>query len=210
MVLMSIQLVTSLEECKKVATSSGIPCLLISSWRHNNDCSTYSVKIYKEDMSLLDTRTLGTYSPLEYCNVTFNYTDIGTYMINYSDGDTAIIIVEEDNNMLIALVIGVSLIVGLFIFLTFAVKDDKPFLANFFFLGIFIFTTILSNLLWKITNMNSSPYEPIMLLIYRMFLIITMLMVFIVLLILTIEVIKVRKIAGNPIDNYRDNLGKNE
>ena len=43
-----------------------------------------------------------------------------------------------------------------------------------------------------------------------MFLIITMLMVFIVLLILTIEVIKVRKIAGNPIDNYRDNLGKNE
>ncbi len=112
--------------------------------------------------------------------------------------------------MLIALVIGVSIIVGLFIFLTFATKEDKPFLANFFFLGIFIFTTVLSNLIWKITNVNAAPYEPIMLLIYRMMLIITMLMIFIVLVLLTVEVVQVKRIAGNPVDTYRDNLGKNE
>lgn len=110
--------------------------------------------------------------------------------------------------MLIALVIGVSLIVALFIFLTFAVREDKPFLANFFFLGIFIFTTVLSNLMWKIAYVNSAPYEPIMMAIYRIMLIITMLMMFIVLTILTIDLFQARKIAGNPVDNYRDNLGK--
>ena len=112
--------------------------------------------------------------------------------------------------MLIALVIGVSLIVALFIFLTFAVKEDKPFLANFFFLGIFIFTTILSFLLWKITDVNSAPYEPVMYLIYYMFLVITMVMMFIILIILTNDVVQIRRIKGNPVDHYRDNLGKNE
>ena len=112
--------------------------------------------------------------------------------------------------MLIALVIGISLIVALFIYLTFAVKDDKPFLANFFFIGIFIFATVLANLLWKITSVNSAPYEPIMFIVYRMFLVITMTIMFIVLVMLTAEVIQVRKIAGNPVDTYRDNLGKNE
>ena len=112
--------------------------------------------------------------------------------------------------MLIALVIGVSIIVALFIFLTFAVKEDYPFLANFFFLGIFIFTTVLSFLLWKITDVNSAPYESIMYIVYYMFLVITMVMMFVVLVMLTTEAVKIRKIAGNPIDTYRDNLGKNE
>jgi len=111
--------------------------------------------------------------------------------------------------MLIALVIGVTFIVALFIFLTFSVKEDYPFLANFFFLGIFIFTTVLSFLLWKITDVNSAPYEPIMFVLYRMFLIITMLMMLTVLVMLTVEVVQIRKIAGNPVDHYRDNL-KNE
>ncbi len=112
--------------------------------------------------------------------------------------------------MLIALVIGVSLIVALFIFLTFAVKEDYPFLANFFFLGIFIFTTFLSFLLWKITSENSAPYESIMFILYRMFMVITMLMIFVILVMLTVEAVKLRRWKGNPIDTYRDNLNNEQ
>jgi hypothetical protein len=209
MFLLIVSVVNALENCKREMNSGEIPCRQLSSWDYPNDCNTYTVSIYISNSTLLDTRTMDNYGIIN-CNITFNYTSQGSYFLNFSSGDTAIIIIEEDANMLIALVIGVSLIVALFIFLTFAVKEDKPFLANFFFLGIFIFATILSNLLWKITSVNSAPYEPIMYIVYYTFLVITMLMIFIVLVMLTVEAVKIRKIAGNPVDNYRDNLGKNE
>ena len=213
MVLLTVAVVRALDDCKRVMNTEDIPCILVSlrrsKWIYTNPCSTYIADVYDSNSTLLDTRSMGDY--IGRCNITFNYTDVDSYYINFSQqGDSAIVIVEEDDSMLIALVIGVSLIVALFIFLTFAVKEDKPFLANFFFLGIFIFATILSNLLWKITNVNSSPYEPITYLIYYIFLVITMLMMFIVLIMLTVEAVKLRRIEGNPVDHYRDNLGKNE
>ncbi len=113
-------------------------------------------------------------------------------------------------NMEISMVIGMGLIVIIFLVLTIVSATIKPFLANFFFLGIFIFTTILTGMIHKITVVNQLDYEPIAFIAYRMILIITMLMIFIVLLLLTIEAVKLRKIEGNPIDTYRDNLGKDE
>ena len=210
--LMVLPLVYSLDDCKGIMDTGDIPCLVISASQYSNLCNTYTINIYDSNSTpvLLDILTMGSYGSTGRCNITFNYTKSGSYLLNYSSGDASSIIVEEDDNMLIALVIGICLIVGLFIFLTFAVKDDKPFLANFFFLGIFIFTTILSFLLWKITDVSSAPYEPIMFIVYRIFLIITMLMIFVVLVLLTVEAVKLRKIKGNPVDTYRDNLGENE
>ena len=205
-----LNLAYALEDCKGVVNSQDVPCNVISSWQFTNACNTYTVTMYNSNSTYLDVHTMGEFGETGRCNVTFNHSAIGSYLLNWSSGDSAKIIVEEDNNMLIALVIGVCLIVALFVFLTFATKDDKPFLANFFFLGIFIFTTVLANLMWKITNVNTSPYEPIMFIIYRIFLYITMLMMFVVLILLTVEAIQVRKIQGNPVDHYRDNLGKNE
>lgn len=199
----------AIKECQTVMTSSDIPCLLVSSWEHNNPCNTYQAMVYNSTPALLDTRSLGT-NQIAGCNITFNYSRIGTYIINDTAGDYAVIKVEEDSSMLIALVIGLSLIVALFIILTFAVREEKPFLANFFFLGIFIFSTVLSNLIWKITYVNDAPYEPIMFVVYRIMLIITMLMIFIVLVLVTNDAVQIRKIKGNPIDHYHDNLGKNE
>lgn len=189
-----------------------LPCLIISSWSF--DCDKESVLIFNEVPALLRNASLGDYGLTSKCNLTFgkntNETEIGSYLLNWTTGDSSKLIIKEDDNMLIALVIGVTFIVGLFIFLTFAVKEDKPFLANFFFLGIFIFTTVLSFLLWKITNVNSAPYEPIMYIVYYLFLVITMVMMFIVLVMLTVEAVQIRRIAGNPVDHYRDNLRKNE
>ena len=213
-ILLMLPLAYSLIDCEGVMVKGDLPCIIFGSWIPENACNTYEAVLFNEVPSLLDSRSLGTYGTTGLCNTTFgvntNETELGSYFINFTYGDTMRVIIEEDNNMLIALVIGVSIIVGLFIFLTFAVKDDKPFLANFFFLGIFIFTTVLSNLIWKITNVNSAPYEPIMFIVYQIMLIITMLMMFIVLVMLTIEVVQIRRWKGNPVDTYRDNLGKNE
>lgn len=211
--LLTIPLVYSLKDCEGPTITKGeLPCLIISSWSF--DCSQHSVLIFNEVPELLRNASLVDYGLTSRCNLTFgeneNETQIGSYLFNWTTGDSSKLIIKEDNNMLIALVIGITFIVALFIFLTFAVKEDKPFLANFFFLGIFIFTTVLSFLLWKITDVNSAPYEPIMFIIYRMMLIISMLMTLIVLVMLTVEAVQIRKIAGNPVDHYRDNLKKNE
>ncbi len=212
MIMLIVPIVYSIVDCKGVVNKGDLPCLIISSWQFS--CATETITIYNEIPSLLRTATLDNYTGTGRCNITFgvnsNETEIGSYLLNWSSGDSSKIIVEEDNNMLIALVIGITFIVALFIFLTFAVKEDKPFLANFFFLGIFIFTTVLSNLLWKITNINSAPYEPIMLIVYRIFLIITFLMILIVLVLMTVDAVQMRKWKGNPVDTYRDNLGKDE
>ena len=213
MVLLMIPLTLAIKDCIGPVTTKGeLPCLIISS--SSFDCSQNSVLIFNEVPTLIRNASLADYGVTSKCNITFgentNETEIGSYLFNWTNGENSKLIIKEDNNMLIALVIGISLIVILFIFLTFAVKDDKPFLANFFFLGIFIFTTVLSNLIWKITNVNSAPYEPIMLIVYRIMMIITMLMIFVVLIMLTIEAVQLRKWKGNPVDNYRDNLRKNE
>ena len=212
LILLMTQVVYAIIDCTGTVTKGELPCLIISSWSF--DCSLHSVRIFNEVPSLLRDASLADYGATSRCNLTFgnaqNETEIGSYLFNWTTGDSSKLIIKEDDSMLIALVIGVTFIVALFIFLTFAVKEDKPFLANFFFLGIFIFTTVLSNLIWKITNVNSAPYEPIMLMIYRMMLIITFLMMLIVLVMLTVEAVQLRRWKGNPVDAYRDNLGKNE
>ena len=214
MVLLMIPIASaSLIDCEGPTIVKGkLPCLIISSWQF--DCSTETVQIYNEVPTLLRTAQLGDFGSSGHCNLTFgkvqNETEIGSYLFNWTTGDTSKLIIKEDDSMLIALVIGITFIVALFIFLTFAVKEDKPFLANFFFLGIFIFTTVLSFLLWKITEVNSAPYESVMFIVYRMIMIISMTLTLVVLVMLTVEAVQIRKWKDNPIDNYRDNLGKNE
>lgn len=214
MMLLMFQIVSAIEDCKGIMVKGDLPCILFGSWIPDNPCNTYEAKIFNEVPTLLDTRTLGNYPIIGLCNTTFgvntNETELGSYYINFTYGDSMRVNIEEDGSMLIALVIGVTFIVALFIFLTFAVKEDKPFLANFFFLGIFIFTTVLSFLLWKITEVNSAPYESVMFIVYRMIMIISMTLTLVVLVMLTVEAVQIRKWKDNPIDNYRDNLGKNE
>ena len=49
-----------------------------------------------------------------------------------------------------------------------------------------------------------------MFIVYRMIMIISMTLTLVVLVMLTVEAVQIRKWKDNPIDNYRDNLGKNE
>ena len=195
---LAIPLATATDDCKGVMNKGDLPCLIISPTPLK--CDQESILVFNQVPLLLRNASLDDYGETSRCNMTFgvltNETAIGSYLLNWTNGDSSKIVVEEDNNMLIALVIAISFIVGLFIFLTFAVKESYPWLANFFFMGIFIFATVLSNLVWKITNVNSAPYEPIMLIVYRMFLIITFLMMLIILTIMTIESVQLEELQA--------------
>ena len=135
MMLIMVLTVYSLEDCTGIMNKGDLPCLIISSWQF--DCATETIQIYNEVPTLIRTAQLVDYGSSGRCNISFgiadNETNLGSYLLNWSVGDTSKINLVEDNNMLIALVIGVTFIVALFIFLTFAVKDDMPFLAYSFF-----------------------------------------------------------------------------
>jgi len=102
MVLLLIPTVLSLEECNRVMNPGDIPCILASlmksKWVYTNSCNTYTAYIYNSNYTLLDTRTMGSYAGR--CNITFDYTDLDSYYINFSQaGDSAIIIVEGEDKM---------------------------------------------------------------------------------------------------------------
>lgn len=100
MVLMMFPLVNALEECKGVMlpSSSDLPCLIISTWQFPNECGAYTISIFK-NATLLDTRPLGNYSLTGRCNATFNYTASGSYLVNWSSGDSSKIILEGEDRM---------------------------------------------------------------------------------------------------------------
>jgi len=126
MALLLIPVVIGLEECKRVMNARDIPCMFITSmkgnWIYTNDCNTYKVEIYDSTPALLDSRALGNYQDTR-CNLTFNYTSIGSYLLNFSSRETATIIIEEDDDMILGLVVGIGIISALLLFL--AIKLDE-------------------------------------------------------------------------------------
>jgi len=129
LILVTFQIVYSLEDCKGVVNPSDIPCVMFGSWIPENNCNTYEAKFYNETPALINTRPLGNYSIVGLCNATMNYTKIGSYFINFTYGDTMRIIVEEDEGMQIAIAIAFSVfavlfvLLGIFLYLKFKEKE---------------------------------------------------------------------------------------
>jgi hypothetical protein len=138
MVLFSIPIVISLEECKRVMNPSNIPCMFVTSmkgdWIYTNDCNTYTVEIYDSTPTLLDSRALGNYQNTR-CNLTFNYTRIGSYLLNFSSRETAKIIIEEDDDMILGIVLGVGIISALLLFFAFKLDDEHTILKILFMIS---------------------------------------------------------------------------
>jgi hypothetical protein len=142
-----IPLVYSLEDCKDIMKPSDIPCRIKNAWNYPKDCDQYSIDIYNETPILLETRTMG--SNLVGCNITFNYTKLGTYFLNFSTEDTAIIKVEADEMAYVS--IGILLAIVTLTFFIAAIKVKQTFLqialslitllmlvTDFFMMGRFI------------------------------------------------------------------------
>jgi len=118
-----IPVVTSLIECKGIMNSKDIPCLIISTWQFPNGCSTYTINTYR-NASLLDTRAMADYSSTGRCNITFNYTKQDSYLLNWSSGDSSKIIIEEDEDMILGLVVGIGIISALLFWFAFKLEDE--------------------------------------------------------------------------------------
>jgi len=137
-ILVLIPIVSSLEECKRVMNPGDIPCIFTTSmkskWIYTNSCNTYIVEIYDSTPTLLDSRTLGTYQDTR-CNLTFNYTEIGSYLLNFSSRETAKIIIEEDEDMILGIVLGVGIISALLLFFAFKLDDEHTILKILFMIS---------------------------------------------------------------------------
>ena len=94
LILLLIPLVhASIQECDSPIEPSDLPCMVITTYQFDTPCSSNTVQIFNSSPILLDTRTYSDYSPTGRCNVTFNFTQRDSYLLNSSDGSSATIIV---------------------------------------------------------------------------------------------------------------------
>ena len=159
MALFLIPIVYSLTDCSGIMNPGKVPCLVINSWQYENPCNTYTVKIFysNETPNLLDTRTMGDYGTVtSRCNITFNYTTLGSYLFNFSSGDSASIIIEgEDEMASLSVMLFIGGITFFLIFMGLKFDFSRSPVANLIFkrvliaLGMFLLsldTTILATI----------------------------------------------------------------
>lgn len=141
MMLLMIGVVNALTECTGIIEPSNLPCVIISSWQFPNECGTYTIKIYNQTPSLLRTAIMGNYTNTGRCNISFgiysNETKAGSYLLNWSSGDSAKIIIEVSDMNFVA--IGLMLAVITFMFAYLATKVKHWALQ----IGLSLFTMVM-------------------------------------------------------------------
>ena len=113
------------EECKGTMTSTEIPCTLFLPY--TDTCTDLYVSIYNTTSIIYETQ-MEEYTPF-LCNATFNISEVGSYVFNYSTGDSGSIIVENDDDMMLAITIGIGIFAGLLLFLAFKL-DESHFIMK--------------------------------------------------------------------------------
>ena len=114
--------IAELTECTGVMDSSDVPCLVISTWQFPNNCNTYNIQVYNKTPINIQNLTMGDYGLSGRCNVTFNQTKIGSYLLNWSSGDSSKIIIEVDDMNFIAIGLMLGIVTFIFAFLATKVK----------------------------------------------------------------------------------------
>ena len=95
--ILSIGLVSALDECKGTVNPNEVPCsVLLPVNTTLTNCNTINISFYS-NTTLLDSHFMTALNPF-MCNGNFTQTDLGTYGIQYSTGDSGSITVEEDIN----------------------------------------------------------------------------------------------------------------
>jgi len=89
-----------LEECLREQDPSALPCLIISSWKPAS-CNV-NISFFNESGYLLGNISFVNGTP--FCEATFNFTDLGTYIYN-SSIDSGVITVGGGNMWLIAILL---------------------------------------------------------------------------------------------------------
>lgn len=102
--MLLIPLVTAIQECNDVMTQREVPCIIKSAWSYSS-CTLTQVKIYNSTPTLLDTRNFTDYGSSGRCNITWNYSSIGSYFWNVTNGDSGHIIVEYESDTMASMAI---------------------------------------------------------------------------------------------------------
>ena len=137
MVLISFPIVYGLTDCSGKMTPSDLPCSIISSWQFPNACNTYDIKVWNSTPTNIQNLTLDDYGISGRCNATFNQSKIGSYLLNWSSGDSSKIIVEVDSMSFVT--IGILLAVITFMFAYMATRVKHWFLQ----IGLSLFTFVM-------------------------------------------------------------------
>jgi len=163
------------------------------------------------------------HTPMDKIGSMYNYTlasqdVIGTYVVcGVGDLDGVaedwcysfdVTVSGKENTSWLPLIIIVLFLTAIFFALMLWSKDSMPFLANFMFMMLVWMITVLSNVLWRFSYEYGFTYQNFLLAFYRIMLIIAALMTFIILVILTNDAVQIRKLLGNPVDNFYDNLNE--
>jgi len=141
-VLITLPAAYSLDECKSVIEKSDIPCRITSTWNYTAPCTNHYAIVYNETGSNIINFTFSSYGSSGLCNFTWNVTGLGTYNYEIDTGDTGIVIVEAEN-LILALVIGIGIIVAILYWLAFALEEEHFILKVFLIVsGITLLTII--------------------------------------------------------------------
>jgi len=96
----------AIDECHRAQSPENIPCMIISSWKPSVGCSG-ELEIYSETGNLLATKYWDNHTI--YCNTTFNYTGMQTYVFNSSIEDGVIQVIDSGTWLLGILILPLGL-----------------------------------------------------------------------------------------------------
>ena len=115
MVLLLIPIVSAIDHCESEMMPGEIPCMVVSTWDYPGDCNAYQVSIYDETPSLLTTLNMSLYGVTGRCNVTFEYTERGSYTLNFTSSDAGTIIVNDSENRYYLYIVALAVFIVLLI-----------------------------------------------------------------------------------------------
>lgn len=116
--LLILPLAYSLEECKRVQETDGIPCRVTTTWQPPNACNTYDVQIFNDHGLLIENLTLGTFGNSGFCQFNFTQTSLGSYPYNITNGDTGNVnVIPVQETKMLSVIIGFVFIIAVLIWM---------------------------------------------------------------------------------------------
>jgi hypothetical protein len=135
LIILMLPLSYALDECKPIAEPVDIPCQVTSTWSYAN-CTNTTVTIYDSYGTYIENKTFNDFGNTTLCYFNFNISNVGSYTFTISNGDEGNILVENEN-MILALIIGIGIICALLLWLSVTLENKH------FILKLMIYFTVI-------------------------------------------------------------------
>jgi len=118
---------TAIKECGSVVETLDVPCQVTSLWNYSTPCSKYNATVFNSTGHNVANYTFGQFGGTNLCNFTWNITTKGSYIYRVENGDSGNITVGDDN-LLMAIVIGIGLLIGIILWIAFSLEPEHGIL----------------------------------------------------------------------------------